>query len=206
MEAWIKLRKIKVTDLRPTQMTVGYRAVKRKRSEWKAVRDSRSGRKRFIEDHVIPVVIGADGAPFATDHHHIARALLDEEVDHVLAVVHADLSVLPKMTFWNFMDHKAWCRPVDDHGRRQDFDKIPKEMGELLDDPYRSLSSAVEHAGGYAKDGQPFNEFLWADFFRNHIRRKTLANDFDAAVDRAIQLARSDDAQYLPGWCACAGG
>lgn len=203
METHVKLRKMKVEDLRPTQMTVGYRAVKHKRRQWKDIRDKRSDRRRFIEDHVIPVVIGPNGEAYATDHHHTARALLEEEVETVLVGIHGDLSALPRMTFWNFMDQKSWCRPVDDHGRRQDFGKIPKAMADLLDDPYRSLSAAVERAGGFAKDGQPFNEFLWADFFRSHIRRKSLSADFDAAVERAIALARSQDAAYLPGWCSC---
>ncbi len=201
METSLKIRKIKVSDLRPTQMTAGFREIKAKRREWKDADGSQSERRKFIDDHVIPAVIGPDKDIYVTDHHHIARSFLDEDVKHALVVIHCDLSDLPRMTFWNFMDQKSWCRPVDDNGRRQDFDQIPDDLAGLKDDPYRSLSAAVERAGGYAKDGQPFNEFLWADYFRSHIRRKSLEKDFDAAVDRAIEAARTNDARYLPGWC-----
>jgi hypothetical protein len=202
METKLKIRKMPIADLRPTQMTVGYHAVKHKRRQWREVSDSKRKRREFIEDHVIPVVIGPKGALFATDHHHVARALLEEGVDEALVGIHGDLSALPKWTFWNFMDQRSWCRPCDDHGRRRDFDDIPKTLADLLDDPYRSLAAAVERAGGYAKETMPFSEFLWADFFRTHVRRTTLEADFDQAVEKALVLARSPDADYLPGWCA----
>jgi len=201
MDTKLRIRKCRVEELRPTQMTVGFRAVRHKQHQWKKVRDSRRDRKHFIEDHVIPVVIGPKGNFFATDHHHVARALLEEGVERILVMIHADLSRLPLNTFWNFMDQKSWCRPCDDHGRRQAFDALPDHLSKLLDDPYRSLSAAVEDAGGYAKDGSPFGEFLWADYFRPHIRRSSLETDFDAAVERAVHLARSKQADYLPGWC-----
>ncbi len=201
METSLKIRKIKVSDLRPTQMTAGFREVKAKRREWKDVDGSQSDRRKFIENHVIPAVIGPREDVYITDHHHIARALLDEGAKHALVVIHCDLSALPEMTFWNFMDQMSWCRPVDDHGQHQGFGQIPKDLEGLKDDPYRSLSAAVERAGGFAKDGQPFNEFLWADYFRSHIRRKSLEKDFDAAVERAVVAAGVKEARYLPGWC-----
>ncbi len=201
METSLKIRKIKVQDIRPTQMTAGFREVKAKRKEWKEADSSRAHRRKFIDNHAIPAVLGPSKAIYVTDHHHVARALFDENVEDALVVVHCDLSALPMMTFWNFMDQKSWCRPVDDHGQRQKFSKIPDTLEGLKDDPYRSLSAAVERCGGFAKDGQPFNEFLWADYFRGHIRRKSLEEDFDAAVERAISAARDKDARYLPGWC-----
>lgn len=201
METFLKIRRVKITDLRPTQMTAGFREVKAKRREWKDADKSRSHRKKFIEGHVIPVVIGPGEAIYVTDHHHVARALFDEEVEDALILVHCDVRDLPVMTFWNFMDQKSWCRPVDDHGQRQAFAKIPEDLEGLKDDPYRSLSAAVERAGGFAKDGQPFNEFLWADYFRGHIRSKSLEKDFDAAVKRAAAAAKAEEARYLPGWC-----
>jgi len=205
METKLKIRKVPIDALRPTQMTVGYRAVRHKRRQWRDVADSKKKRREFLEDHVVPVVIGPKEAMFATDHHHVARALLDEGVHEVLVGIHGDLRALPKWTFWNFMDQRSWCRPCDDHGRRHDFDDIPKTFADLLDDPYRSLAAAVERAGGYAKETMPFSEFLWADFFRTHVRRTTLEADFDRAVEKALVLARSDHADYLPGWCPAPG-
>ena len=47
----------------------------------------------------------------------------------------------------------------------------------------------------------PFSEFLWADFLRRRMKRKDIERDFEAAVDQALSLARSEEADYLPGWC-----
>ena len=33
------------------------------------------------------------------------------------------------------------------------------------------------------------------------MRRKDVERDFERAVEEALELAKSDDADYLPGWC-----
>jgi len=72
---------------------------------------------------------------------------------------------------------------------------------QLKDDPFRSLAGELRRAGGFAKDTTPFSEFLWADFFRRKIKRKAVEADFSVAMKRALLLARSEEAEYLPGWC-----
>ena len=42
---------------------------------------------------------------------------------------------------------------------------------------------------------------LWADFLRRRMKRKVVDRDFDRAIEKALQLGRSMDADYLPGWC-----
>jgi hypothetical protein len=74
-------------------------------------------------------------------------------------------------------------------------------MVDLVDDPFRSLAGELRRAGGFAKDTTPFSEFLWADFLRRRMKRKNVEADFDRAIERALQLAKSTDADYLPGWC-----
>ena len=74
-------------------------------------------------------------------------------------------------------------------------------MTKLADDPYRSLAGNLRHAGGYAKDLTPFSEFLWADFLRPRIKRKAIEKDFGVALEKAVALAKSSAADYLPGWC-----
>jgi hypothetical protein len=72
---------------------------------------------------------------------------------------------------------------------------------ELVDDPFRSLAGDLRRAGGYAKDTTPFSEFIWADFLRRRIKRKLVEKDFDRSLEKALQLAKGPDADYLPGWC-----
>jgi hypothetical protein len=99
------------------------------------------------------------------------------------------------------MDNRNWMHPFDAKGRRRHYRDIPKSVAELVDDPFRSLSGELRCAGGFAKDTTPFSEFLWADFLRRRMKRKEVERNFDRAIDEALQLAKSADADYLPGWC-----
>jgi hypothetical protein len=59
----------------------------------------------------------------------------------------------------------------------------------------------LRSAGGFAKDTTSFSEFLWADFLRRRMKRAKVEKDFVTALEKAIELARSQEAHYLPGWC-----
>ena len=71
----------------------------------------------------------------------------------------------------------------------------------MVDDPYRSLAGELRRAGGFAKDTTPFSEFLWADFLRRRVKQRRIEENFSAALELALRLAKSEDADYLPGWC-----
>ena len=74
-------------------------------------------------------------------------------------------------------------------------------MAGLIDDPFRSLAGELRRAGGFAKDTTPFSEFLWADFLRRRVKRKTVETHFEDALEQALVLAKKEEASYLPGWC-----
>lgn len=192
------LHSVELAELRPTQMTVGLTEVARKRHEWNARTDG--DRPDFLGRHMIPVVIGPKGRRWMVDHHHLARALHDEGVVHVLVSVVADLGHLKPDPFMTYMDNRNWLHPFDDKGRRHGYDALPKHIGKLTDDPYRSLAGELRRAGGYAKADILYSEFLWANFLRQRIKPSRLADDFEACVRKALTLARSRDAAHLPGW------
>ncbi len=193
------LKSVAIASLRPTQMTIGKREVARKRAAW-AKRADTDG-PEFLGRHMIPAVAGPKKQLFIIDHHHLVRALHDDGVEHVLVSVVADLSKLEKSLFWTFMDNRNWLHPYNAAGERVPHGEIPKSIGKLTDDPYRSLAGSVREAGGYAKDMTPFAEFLWADYLRRQIDTKTLDKDYAGAVETALKLARAPGASYLPGWC-----
>ena len=190
---------VPIMELRPTQITVGMREVRAKRSHWRQIEGDKEG--AFLGKHMIPVILGPKRRPYVIDHHHLARALHDEGVEHVLVTVIANLSKLEKDAFWVVLDNRSWMHPYDENGRRRDYREIPKSVAGLLDDPFRSLAGELRRAGGYAKDTTPFSEFLWADFLRRRLKRKDVDQDFDTALKDAVELAKSMDANYLPGWC-----
>jgi hypothetical protein len=194
------LHPVPILSLRPTQMTVGMREVKEKRKRW---REHKSAKKQaeLLGRHMIPVVLGPDGRNYVVDHHHLARALHDEGVKDILVSIIGDLSMVDRDAFWGVMDNKRWVYPYDAKGERRHFKDLPKSVAELKDDPYRSLAGELRRAGGFAKDTTPFSEFLWADFLRRKIPRKTADQQFSDAMEKALALAKGHDAVYLPGWC-----
>src|SRR5215469_1597331 len=165
------LQPVPIESLRPTQITVGMREVEEKRKRLRKQKPQKIG--PFIGRHMIPVVLGPKKRHYIIDHHHLSLALHKEGLRDVLVTVVLDLSALDLDAFWTVLDHKSLVYPFDAQGRRRDF----------------------------AEDTTPFSEFLWADFFRRKIKRKAVEADFSAATERALRLARSEEAEYLPGWC-----
>jgi hypothetical protein len=193
------LTTVAIVDLRPTQITVGMREVLAKRKRWRETAGKKGG--KFLGKHMIPVVLGPKHRHYVVDHHHLARALHDEGVKDVAVTVISNLSGLDRDAFWAVMDNRNWMHPFDADGRRRHYDDIPKSVTGLIDDPFRSLSGELRRAGGFAKDTAPFSEFLWADFLRRRLKRKAVQRDFDHAIEQALALAKSAEANYLPGWC-----
>jgi hypothetical protein len=194
------LQPIPILALRPTQMTVGMREVKEKRKRW---REHKSKRKQaeLLGKHMIPVVHGPDKRYYVIDHHHLARSLHDEGVKDVLVTVVADLTMVDRDAFWVVLDDRKWVYPYDAKGERRHYRDIPKTVVDLKDDPFRSLAGELRRVGGFAKDTTPFSEFLWADYLRRRLSRKSVDGDFEKALERALALAKSKQAVYLPGWC-----
>jgi hypothetical protein len=192
-----------IKELRPTQITAGMREVAEKRKAWREKHGDKAG--EFLTRHMIPVVLGPKERPYVTDHHHLALALRDEGVKEVAATVILDLSRLEPDAFWIVLDSRSLMHPFDERGRRRHYRNIPGSIDDLVDDPYRSLAGGLRRLGGYAKDTTPFSEFQWADFLRRRIARKQIEKHFEQALDAALALAKSRDADYLPGWCGPTG-
>jgi len=194
-----RIHPVALAELRPTQITVGMREVEAKRKHWRNHPDR--SKPDFLGKHMIPVVWGPKERYYVIDHHHLSLALLKEGVKEIATSVVADLRKLSRESLWLYLDNRAWLHPFDAAGRRRAYADIPKRIADLVDDPYRSLAGELRYVGGYAKDTTPFSEFLWADFLRRRIKRKRIADDFGEAMERALMLARSSEANYLPGWC-----
>jgi hypothetical protein len=193
------VRTVAISDLRPTQITVGMREVSAKRNRWREMKAKKDA--KFIGRHMIPVILGPKDDHYVIDHHHLVCALHDEGIREVMVTVVSDLRMLARDAFWVVLDNRNWMHPFDDEGRRRNYNDIPKSINKLIDDPFRSLAGELRRVGGFAKDTTPFSEFLWADFLRRRIKRKLVENDFNDALRAARKLAKSQQAVYLPGWC-----
>jgi hypothetical protein len=185
---------VAVKDLRPTQFAVGMREVHEKAA--RIARMTKAERNRFLRHEPEPVVIAPGGLLYITDHHHLARALLDQGVKETYAVIEDNLAT--DNDFWGTMKKRHWVDlcGADGKGPHLPAD-LPASVAGLEDDPYRSLAGAVESAGGFHKSKAFFVEFRWANFFRTRIQ---IGADFERAVADGLELARSKDACGLPGY------
>jgi hypothetical protein len=190
---------VKLKDLRPTQITVGLIAVEARVRRWGAM--GRRERQAHLENRWFPAAYGPDDAYYITDHHHHGVALHRCGIKKVQVIVLKDLSVLEEKPFWMAMDHHNWVHPYNAKGHRDDFSDIPKKLTQLVDDPYRSPADHVQKLGGYAKTDLPYEDFLWADYFRHRVELGKNGSGWDNAAAAALALARDIDAKCLPGWC-----
>ena len=184
--------------LHPTQITVGLRESAAKQLEWRKLKPQ--ARKEFLALHWFPGILGPNNRTYIVDHHHLGLALLREGMQQAKVLVLKDLSWLEPEFFWRVMDVHQWVHPYDGAGQRQSYAQVPDHLEALQDDPYRSLAGELRHAGGFAKDITPYSEFLWADFLRVRIEADRLQKNFDKALQRALKLAHTQKARYLPGW------
>lgn len=192
------LVEVKLENLRPTQMTVGFDEVDKKRKSWAKLKPAQ--RRDAMQRQLFPAVIGPDKTYYILDHHHAAVALVREKSDRVAVGVAKDLSHLEPEAFWVFLDHYSWVHPYDEKGRRMAFTDMPDKFESLKDDPFRSLAAAVLEAGGFSKADEPFLEFLWANHFRDHLSATVIAKHPRKALAEAMKVTRSKASSHLPGW------
>jgi hypothetical protein len=190
---------IDIDDLRPTQITIGFREVESRVGKLKQLASDDSD--KLLRKHVIPVVKGPKDRYYVIDHHHLCRALQRAGSQKVSVTVVLNLARLDKDAFWVFLDNKGLVHPFDENGKRRAYEDIPKSVKDMVDDPFRSLAGALRRIGGYAKDTTPFSEFLWADYLRRNFKKGDVDKSFDQTLDAAFKLAKTHEADHLPGWC-----
>ena len=101
------LKPVGITNLRPTQITVGMREVEGKRKGWREKKDKKAA--EFLAKHMIPVILGPSDRLYIIDHHHLTRALHEEGVKDVLVAVVANLSMVDPGTFGGFSTIAGGC-------------------------------------------------------------------------------------------------
>ncbi len=193
------VRKVKLSDLVPTQVAIGYLEVRAKQQEWNSL--DKQERQQQMDKHWFPAVIGPGQRYYIVDHHHTAMALQKVGEKFALVIAKHDWSALDCAIFWKTMEFHHFAHPYDAKGKRIPFKKMPQRVSELSDDPFRGLVSVAQKAGAVASELPSLAQFLWADYFRKNISSKELRmGAAQAAVVKALELAKLQQASYLPGW------
>ena len=199
MEAAVKTVSLKLAQLRPTQMAVGYEAVGAKRAKWRAL--SAEGRLGFLASHPFPAVYGPGAQHFLIDGHHLALALLQERVDLVSVRQIEDLSNFDPNQFFLALRKRGL---ICSSGAPQTLSELPGALQDLADDPFRSLIARLRRDCGCPKDHAPFAEFRWADFLRVRLELDLRRSDPALAIKAAKRLIRDSWCKDPCAECRCA--
>jgi 3-phytase len=190
--------------LHPTQFSHGWREVVHKTAKIDAM--SPEKRLAYLKDKDVPVVIGPGGIPYMTDGHHTLRALIESKAPDKTAYGHilANWSGLKPEEFWARMAANNYTYLRDAAGRLQPPTALPATLLTMQRDPWRGLAWGVMEAGGFnERKGVFFQEFRWADYFRDKVKWDDADDEaFDDAVDAACVLAQAPAAANLPGYRA----
>ncbi|MCF1429249.1 MAG: ParB/Srx family N-terminal domain-containing protein [Shewanella sp.] len=215
---------MEVKNLRPTQFSVGSVAVECKKK--KIEKEFEKGKlENYLakESRHVAAVVGPDGNFYITDHHHLSTAVYRaKEGDWSGKNQKLYLTILDNFhgtgismdEFWSIMAKQKNVWPYDEKGKEvKDYgDKLPKmDMGDLKDNPYRTLSRWTRESCGYIKKGKDqclaleatageptapnFMEFYWAKFLRDQLEKDN--SDLDSpkklmdSYPEAIQVTLS---------------
>jgi hypothetical protein len=214
---------ITALQLAPTQLAYGRLASNCKTEKFESYTKVTKYEKYIIE-HPVPVVKGPDNY-YIVDHHHLIHALTDAKLQidapkNVIIKVIGDMSrYTDRKTFWSNMVNKNWAYPYDEYGNRVDISqKIPQNVTQLKNDPFRSLSYVTAGYGAFDKNASiPFVDFIWSNYYRNSSKMVELKNNgysTDAKVElKALEKVFKDSltishdpaAKNLPGYLKKAG-
>lgn len=194
------IKKANLSDLKPTQITVGEKEVKEKKKELQHM--NKKELDAFLQLNPIPVVLGPEQKSYILDHHHLGKSLVELGHKECYTIVWHDFSTLDFEHFLQVMQLLELIHLYDENNIKDHLYNLPKHVSDLKDDPYRSLAGYVRKHKGYIKmvNAKPYVEFKWAQFFREHITPKELDDDFNACLFKALSLAVSEEAKDLPGW------
>ena len=194
--------KVSISDVRPTQSDVGMHEVRIRVSEIESLKNDKKALKELMKDYRAMVVVGPEERLYLVDGHHFSRTLHEAGIEEMYIRIERDWSDKKVPKFWEKMREKGWVYLRDQSGKTRTPSELPKRIAKMGDDPYRSLAWLVRKAKGYKNLDVPFQEFQWADFFRDRIPRSLLSDEagFQEAIDQALKLARGADAAKLPGY------
>ena len=204
----------KLSDLHPTQASVGMAEVRIKAEKLKDEIQGRSesGFLKYLLRHnkEEPVIIGPGGIFYVTDHHHLARALYEVGASTTYCTIVDNFSDAKADDFWKHLKDNNEVYLEDQNGNPIKPNDLPASVKDLRNDPFRSLAGAVRESCGFEKGdtssgGEDYLEFQWADYLRAHwaqtgIAAKDIDTNFDSATDAALRLAAKKDAASLPGY------
>ncbi len=190
-----------LSHLRPTQFCVGFRDVARKKSKIESEKNSAEGGRMATPLKHGTAIKGPEDIFYLVDGHHRAKALQEAGEPRFPVKIVADYSDLPMAEFWDKLIREKMVWLYDESGLGpQSPLHLPTSLNELVDDPYRTLAEDAQDRGANKKLDVLFQEFYWANFYRTRIEKTKVLENYEGALEDAINLAKTPAASELPGF------
>ncbi len=191
------ISKYNINDFHPTQLYVGMAEVNTRVKKLTAMTPRKQ--EAYLLSHPALVIVGPQNNYYLIDRHHLSRALLQLGHKQMHINIVENWSAKNKSAFWKDMEVKGYVYLYDQSGAKITPADLPVKIVDLKDNPYRSLAYFVRERGGFNKTKTPFAEFLWAAYFRKHIKASEVEN-WDDSIEKALKLAQNPSASTLPGY------
>jgi len=164
---------VDVAMLKPTQFDAGMAVVRELRKKIKALaREGPSVLDEYLQQWVVPVVIGPKNHMYMIDRHSECAAMYWSELGqrNVYVRMVANWSHFDDPDFWQQMVEKEMCYLKRQGKTKFLASELPGSIADMPDDPYRSLAWAcrVNNPPGFKKLKVSFTEFTWSDYLREH--------------------------------------
>ena len=194
---------VPIQKLHPTQDSFGSLSISHKvkhiENAW-----SKGKFKKYLNDKIAPGILGPGKKIYILDRHHTAIAILKSEIPKeqknlLIKILHDWSSFNTEQFEDKMLSHDyLWISP------NSNFKSLPRNVDDLIDNPYRSLAWKVRKMGGFYKVEKPFQEFYWSDFFRTNGIILNSSNEADIlrVLPDAMKLAASNKAKNTPGFKA----
>ena len=188
--------------LKPTQFCLGFNEIDEKFSKMQKMK--KEDLQKYLEEKVVPVILGPNDTYFMIDRHHLVRCCWELGIPKVFVNEISDLSHLTPDEFWEVVKKAKWCYLFDQFGNGPHHESLlPQTIRTMNDDPYRSLAFFLRDEKVYNKQGNkvPFIEFYWANYLRKKIKFEPGKDGFKKMLKVAKEVIKKDlDAQKLPGY------
>jgi hypothetical protein len=196
------LIEVRIADLQPTQMCVGFAEVRSRQRDFS--QETAAERRSYLASKPVPLV-KAEGGFWMVDRHHRLRGLveLDPEATAFGYVV-LELGAASRPHVLDELHRRGWLYLYDGRGvGPHPATALPHRLPDLLDDPYRSLVWKLKREKRIAAQPLiPFHEFRWGAWLRRRPLPPFSSERLEPALATARALVASAAAAHLAGWTA----
>ncbi|WP_320664186.1 ParB-like protein [Prochlorococcus sp. MIT 1223] len=196
-----ELFKIKVKDLKPTQICVGFSEVWARQEEFQE--ESHKKISAYLKKRPVPLVQNKNHELWMLDRHHRLKALVELDNNaEAFGYIVSELDTSENHEVYDYLSQQGWLYLYDSRGRGpKEAKELPSSLLRMEDDPYRSLVWKLKKEGIILSEPLiPYHEFQWSSWLRRRALPPFNSKNLHPAFSAARSLVCSRAASHLSGW------